>query len=371
VVTHSALTAPWREGRALFEWTCSELRELAQVLRERFAATRSGRVLVEAIDGQLSLRDLVTTDRDVVHMALTDEDPVRDGFASDLPPDWKGQSAIAVLPDRDVLCHDVRLPTAVIPELGAAMRLWLERELPLQTESLTYEWKVIQQEPESGSVVVRVIAARRELVEKYLNRIRSLGLRPVQVGVAGVPGPGGSIGVTGNLMVGAWSRHPRQRLVRVINTSVKIGVAMGILAVILLIARGGYERWAMAADLRDADTAVQQYDRLRMELQRRSEPMQQISRLLPMTDAGDVLVYLTENIPSNSWIYDLHIFPAQDQFYEIKGTGMAPRVGELMRLLEQLPALRDVKMISGRSAGLNVDQDRVEFSAKWQRLNDH
>ena len=87
-----------------------------------------------------------------------------------------------------VVFRTLRLPAIEDPaEMGAAVRFQAQEEIPMPLESAVLEYQVIGgvNGPDGNAQVdVAIVAARREMVERFIEPVRKAGLRPVGIDLA-------------------------------------------------------------------------------------------------------------------------------------------------------------------------------------------
>lgn len=333
-----ALTrAVWHEIFAFISWWVFELWEVAEVVLARLAPGLAKPILLRVKEGELLLDDAPFEKLEHSRKART----------------------ILALDSEAVLTHDVTFPAAVEQSLEQVVALHLERELPLSRDRLCVEWSVVRRYENAGRIVVRLLAAHREQVERARALAMEKGLRPVRIGMFQ---PDGTL--SGNLL----SARPAGDLFRLTLRDSRVGiaaVALALGAIGVIGAQWIYERHHVGRELERVRALAAESETLERRIQSESEGVARLARLTREPDAVDVLAQLTTSVPQDSWTYDLEVSPAKGGGYQIRMAGFVPTATMFVDLLEKEPHLEQVRLVSASSAGLGSGKDHLRVTARW------
>ncbi len=382
------LLAPWGAHAAAFlSWWLHELREMAEAILVRVAphlAThtvvrlRGPTVSLEAIRGSTSIESLQFTS---ILQARAGAPP----GAPKVDPEWlpdtlqspgvlasmHGTRTTLGLDRRSVLIHDLEFPSAVQRDLEAAIQLYAERELPVSSQLVCLDWRVVHRDRQRQRVSVRMFAAHRGVVDQLYERARGWGLRPVRIAVAEVESEAnaGTDAKPAGDLVGNF-RPTASGVARMHITSLerRLGfgaAALGAAALLVILGQSLYERRVVGGELRRTERVAQTSADLARRFNLESAAAVALTRTMAEPDAADALADLTTAIPTDSWIYELEISPAQGREMQLRLSGFTPTATQFADLLAKRPQIKSVRLVSATSAGLGTGKDRLQIAARW------
>jgi general secretion pathway protein L len=268
--------------------------------------------------------------------------------------------AIGVLDAGDVLLHEITLPLAVERELGAAIELHLERELPLPKGQACVDWKVLHRDRTRQRLTVGLFIAHRRRVDSFTEAAEGAGLRLTRLAVKNAAGE-----LRGNLL----PRRTRVEAFRFTSRDRQLGAVAAGLAVVGAAAIGAqwsYERSRVDAKLQQVEAQARTAVALVRKLQATSAAPEALIRVMERPDAADVLNSLTSTVPQDAWAYELEVKPAPGDAYQIRFGGYAPAATMLVDVLEKGPRFGQVRLVAAASAGLGTGRDRLTLTAKYE-----
>ncbi len=92
----------------------------------------------------------------------------------------KDKKVVFSLPENEVVSRLIPLPAMKENEIKAALRFEAETFVPYPLNEVQIDYEVVSKD-ETGKIFVFAVAAKTELIEKYLKLLKMSGLRPVAV----------------------------------------------------------------------------------------------------------------------------------------------------------------------------------------------
>ncbi len=341
-------------------WWWQELREAAEAVLARVAPRRVTRTLVwlGSSDGNISIirgshRECLTTfSEDVVAESsqwLPDESVVAA---------VRGTRAIFAVAAQHVLTQTLTLPVAVERDLEQVIGLQLERECPMPMDRVYVDHRARRRTRAERSIEVDVLIIQRARVERLRGLAQRLGLRPVRIGMGLASGE-----IVGNFL----STPQRTAQLHLTRTDRRLAVGAVILAAVLLAViamQWGYERLKIGRALNLLQSPAATSDHLTQQLRTAAVPAEALVALMRQPDALDALTTLTEDIPQDSWLYELDASVQWPQAPRVKLSGFTPVATVLVGALQNAHHFDQVRLVSAMSAGLGSGEDRLQLTAR-------
>ena len=257
-----------------------------------------------------------------------------------------------------VLTRRLVLPEAVEGDLDRVVGLQLERECPLPVDQVHFDKQVAARMKQDGRIAVDVWIVRRSRIEQLREMTRLWGAHLARIGVSDID----------RTIVGNFLRGPT-RLVRLKLTSSdrRLIACAATLATVWLGLVGfhwGSERVQLGRELRRLAAASANATTLAGQLKVEAAPAEALVGLMRLPDALDALSTLTEEVPKDSWVYDLDVVAQWPQVPRIKLAGFTPAATMLVGVLGSSHKFDTVRLVSAQSAGLGSAQDRLQVSAR-------
>jgi hypothetical protein len=348
--------------RQFLAWWLHELREIGNDVLSRIAPRFAARAYVrfEASSGSVvshrgrGRTEMFGFNRTAEGQWPThlDEHPQREAL--------RGMRAVIVLPKDDVLIHELVLPDSVEHDLDQTVRLFLERHLPVATDAVYLDRRIVSRSREQRRITVRLLIARCDRVDGLRDVVTTWGLRPIRIGFADTDG-----GVSGNFI----PRRIRREQLQFSLLERRLAVA----AAVLVIGVGGliagqwiYERVEVGRQAEIAGELATSARSLGEKLKRETAAADALISTMKQPDAMDVLAALTSRMPADAWAYQLEVNAPGTQPADIRVSGFAPTATIMIDQLEQAPEFESVRLANAMSAGIGSGKDRVQIVARWQ-----
>jgi hypothetical protein len=356
----SELVINWRvSSGALLAWWLHELRDIAETMLARIAPRFVTRTLVRVGSTQAEI-SIVRGKR--VEPLLSVSCDADGQWPIELPgPDAsiRGTRAVLALAPEHVLSRRLTLPEGVERDLERVITLQLERESPIPPERVCVEHLITERLKQDRRIGVEVLIVHRERLEKLRDLVRAWGLRPMRIGVER------SGQVIGNFL-GNKAASQAMRATRIDRRLAAAGGALAVSCALVIGWQWGYERLEVGRELRKVAVHAANADKLFRQLASAASPGEALVRTMEQPDALDMLTALTNQVPADSWVYDLEITaePASGG-PQIRLSGFTPAATLLVDQLGKSGQLTNVRLVSASSAGLGSGQDRLQLTASW------
>ncbi len=338
--SQGARPAAWRGKVASFWrwWT----RELVHMVPERFAslggATRVPQVAVE--NGEVVLVEPKVAASVTARVPAADAQRARAMVRTMLEAagETRGRARL-VLAHSDALLRRATMPAATEENLGQVLAFEMDRLTPFRADEVYYDHRVVSRDTAAGTIAVVVAVARRDLVDRHVDLLRSLGVTVEGVTVReDVPQPGGGLNLMPAELRGE-SETPRARMMKRV---------LFVLAAVLLLAVLAYpairKREAIISlhpvEAR-AQTEAQATDKLAQELERLVAEYNFL--LAKKHGTPPVLAYVEEIsrlLPDNTWVQQLDLKQA-GKTRELQIQGETASSSKLIEILEQSTLLQN------------------------------
>ncbi len=294
------------------------------------------------------------------------------------PPDRPQQVRLEIgLSPDSVLLRQMALPALADREIAKMVELRLERELPLARDRLYVDWTIVERkknpnqanhsqtshnqashnQASHGQVVVAIGIVRKEWLDRILTRVRQWGWKPVRVGLCSAVGS-----LQFNFL--ETLQHSRATTNSRLHPLMTLSASLVVALAVVLGGQWIYERARLSKALNVAQLQLQTHAKQRRKLERESEPLMRLKALMKKPSTAQVLIDLTESLPSDTWVSDLEIQRATDNQATIRLVGYAPSAVGLVNLIESKEQFAGVELISS-AVGFGSQGERVELSAKW------
>lgn len=278
--------------------------------------------------------------------------------ALEIPEIVRGTRAVFTVAPEYVLTHTLALPASAAPDLDEVVSLQLERECPLPLDRVYVHHRIRRRWPTERKIEVDILIIQRDRVERLQALAQQWGLRLVRIGVGSAAGD-----ITGNFLRTPHTTR-RLRLNAIDRRLARSALACAALFLVTLAFHWGYERVVIGRELRRLVPPAAAADRLTQELRTQAAPAEALAAVMRQSDALDILITLTDDIPADSWVYELEVSAQGPQVPRIKLSGFTPAATTLASQLQRLGHFDDVRLVSAISAGLGSGQDRLQLTAR-------
>jgi hypothetical protein len=334
--------ARWQASLGAFSaWWFQELREAGEALLVRLAPRLVTRTLVMLGPQGGNLWLVRGAERECLTSFTCDTagawpDTLQPPAAAETVRNTRAIFALA--PDY-VLTHKLTLPAAVERDLEQVIGLQLERECPMPLDRVYVDRRAGRRVRNAQKIDVDVLIVQRDRVERLQELAQKWGLRLVRVGMCSE-----TKGVIGNFL-----HTPEASSLRFTRSDRRLAIlaaAFATACVVVTAFHWGYERVKVG------------------HLESDAAPARALVGLMRQPDALDALTILTQDIPKDSWIYDLDISAQWPQSPRIKLSGFTPVATMLISELQSSNHFNEIRLVSAISAGLGSAQDRVQLTAR-------
>jgi hypothetical protein len=349
--------------RQFFAWWLHELREIGSDLLSRIAPRLAARAYVrfESSSGSVvshqgrGRTEMFGFNRTAEGQWPSDLDdhPQREML--------RGMRAVIVLPRDDVLIQELVLPDSVERDLEQTVRLLLERHLPVATDAVYLDRRIVSRSREQRRITVRLLIARCDRVDQLRDVVTTWGLRPIRIGFADTDG-----GVSGNFI----PRRIRREQFQFSPLERRLAIAAAVLVIGVSGLIGGqwiYERVQIGREAETAGELAASARSLGERLQRETAAADALISTIKQPDALEVLAALTTRVPADAWTYQLEVDAPATQPADVRISGFAPTATIMIDQLEQAPEFESVRLANAMSAGIGSGKDRVQIVARWQK----
>lgn len=345
---------------AFSRWWTNEVRETWNDVAERLAPQNAQRFDVR-MDQDGGVITKLDSDSTVQHRFSLGGD----GQLPALQEFWTGAIPAnarvhIVLAESSVLICDLRLPPARAKDLPGIIALQLERESPLPTGQIYFDWKT-QSQSVDRSKIVSVAISRAAVVDGLCSAIASWGWTVTGVGVAGADR------LRFNLMpartrVFDFSVGRRERVMSA------CAAALCALWCVTVVAQWWFERTSLAEPLQQAQTQTAQVRARQAALDKLGKPVAALSALMRTRSAADALATLSSTIPANTWVYQAEINAGAGGLPQISIEAYAPAAAGLLDSLQSSKQFERVNLVEAVSTGVGMGIERVELVAQLRAV---
>lgn len=197
-----------------------------------------------------------------------------------------------------ILNRELKLPLAAESNLAQVLSFEMDRQTPFRASDVYFDWKVLERGGESGQLRLEMFVAPRSEVDEAVKALTSTGFE-----LAGVDIRDGERTLGVNLL-------PVDRRVRKSNPKTRMNIALGALAVVLLVvvmAQSLYLREHQIAELEEAIAAVQGEAREVMQIREQIEETSEAAGFLARSRAEvplaiAVLADITRILPDDTYL---------------------------------------------------------------------
>lgn len=338
------------ESVALWKWWTGEVRDAIEAVAT-FSERQAPRYMLVAERDRWVLRKKQSNEEETVieseGTAIPSAPAVATGDAPATP-------LTIVLPQAAVLLLDLRLPPMPDRDIGNALELQLERELPLGRESLAVRWRVIHK-LDSGAREIAVAAVRKQFIEQLLKDVAAAGWRVLALrSSADDRSAAFDFGASGS------DRSHTHRY-----DSRLAALAIGFVSAWLLIVAGQwvYERQALDDQIVQARVQVEEFERASKALSGEGKPLHALEDLQAKVTAQEALAAISSAMPPNAWIYYFDFQPHDDEPASVKIAGYAPTATDLVDALQANGQLDEVTLVQAM-AEEGAERERLEITTR-------
>jgi general secretion pathway protein L len=351
----------WRVAlTALIAWWLQELREMGEAALARLIPRLATRTFVRFEGQSGTLWSLRGSHKECLSTFTCDATGAWPEKLS--PPEAaaavQGTRAIVALAPASVLRQKLTLPVSAERNLDQIIWLQLERESPMPLERVSVDYRTGKRSRTDRTIEIELLIVQRDRIERVRELARAWGLRLMRIGV-GVE----ANGVNGNFLR-ARDTSGRLQLTRTDSRLTFAAALLTVLYVLLLGVQWGYERFQVGRELQRLEAPATAADHLARQLQVNAAPAQALAKMIRQPDALDLLTALTQDIPRDSWLYELEINAQWPQVPRIKLSGFTPTATKLIGELQNTGHFDDVRLDWAMSAGIGAGQDRLQLTAR-------
>ncbi len=344
------------EVGAFTAWWLQELRATWIALVEKTSAGSAQRFVLDLSGEPGALRKADGAVVDLVAPLAVSQIGELTALRDSWPQAPASGRVVVLLPEAATLVCELRLPPIPERDVAAAVRLQLERRLPLPAEQLCLSWHVQQKYPDGSRAVIAAMA-RRRYVETLRDAIRSWRWRAVAIRPKSQ-----SQMLNFNLLpapASRWSFAMERREVRMAWSAFA-------LCVVYMLAVGGqwwYERASLADTLQHARKQLGEMSRRERELSDGAAPLAAIRELMRAPTASEALAAVSLALPTDSWMYrlDIQAFAAGPT---LRAEGYTQAPASAVAALERSPQLQAVELIETSAAEMGGTGNRIALKAR-------
>jgi general secretion pathway protein L len=336
----TTITRVMQQLRALGGWWCGELSSFVPApVRRRVIGSRA-LVSLEMLDTECAVRLMRgdrTTSIGTVPLSADLGTALKALLTSTGLRAAPGTLKVALLlPPTQVMTGTATLPAAAAGNLREVLAYECERLTAFPSHELLFDCDVLSQHPGSSTIRVRLVAARRALVEPVVESLTRAGLRLEAVGALI---EAGQAPLKYDLLAAdaKAGRSPLRLVVDAALLASCIGLAIALVIVPLQRKRDLADRLAMETRLllAQADEVAQlEQEADALILGGRLGLDDKIERVL-VTELLDVL---SRELPDDTWLFRMRIMKA-----ELEVSGFSTSASTLIEALDNLPILENVR----------------------------
>ncbi len=262
----------------------------------------------------------------------------------------------------EALVRRVTMPMATEENLRQVLGFEMDRLTPFKADDVYFDSRVLGRDPGAGTIAVLLAAARRDLVDKRLEALRTLGISVQGVTVRDEPGQAGS----GLDLLPSEQRGERE-------TSRERLVKLVLLAAVFLLLLGAmlFPVWrkretiiTMLPIVAKAQADAQATDVLARDLERQ---VADYNFLLAKKHAvGPSLAYLeevTRLLPDHTWVQQFDL-KAAGKAREVQLTGETASSSKLIEILEKSTLLQNAATRGTVTRGSQPNSERFMIAAE-------
>jgi len=258
-----------------------------------------------------------------------------------------------ILPVDQVLIRELELPMAAEENLYDVLRFEMDRQTPFRADEVYFDYRVISRDNVAQKLRVSLQVTRRALVDNLLAHLGHWDLRPVH-SFASDQGAGS---LTLDFQPGAY-QEPSSTGTHLLLVLVIVSLAT---VAVLLPLRGQKqfrEQLATRLDVARASAAEAIKIRDLLDEHRKKVKILRAAKRDRLSMV-ELLEEVTRILPDSTYLFR---FEVRDQNISLQGSSKS--ASELIGLLEQSPALADVRFASPVTREGNVGRERFHISAK-------
>lgn len=270
----------------------------------------------------------------------------------------KDEVLVLRLPSAQVLSKRIVLPLAAEENLRQVLAFEMERHTPFVVDQVYYDFEIIERNPKTRHLVIRLVVAPRRLLNEWLERLSSWGLRPAIVGIA-------NAGPDSINLLPEEERPPRPKGLLRTNLALTFLLLMLIAAAVLLPL---WQKRSVVIDLMPKVAAAQQQAEtvlaLRQQLDKAVKASEFLIREKQEFPATIELLYeLTHLLPDGTWLQRLGLTRR-----ELDVRGESTEASALIGLLEISPYFENVQFSAPITTNGQTGRDRFHITAQLSKL---
>lgn len=341
----------------LFAWWRAELRDLAQWALRQLPSRSTPEVLLRVSGERISVERRAAQSWTPV-LAFTHDAAV--GDLPELPPTLKGARAAIALDDSEFYFDDLQFPVGVVRHLASAVKLQLERLMPVPLTGLLTDHVVAATDRKQGRLRVRVVVAHRQRIEQLRDLAEKLGLTPVSAGAISA-----DHALQFNLLRRrrdpvSWSLTPLDARLA------KLAGAAAILLVAVIGSQWALERVQVNDGIGELHAQADKLRATRDRLTMQAEPLIDLTAVSNASSAPGLLATLSSAVPAPTWFSHVELITPAEGAATLQLTGEVTSRDDLVKALSAVPGMRGIEIGSAFSGEI-LGKDRVELTAQYLR----
>jgi len=267
----------------------------------------------------------------------------------------RNSRATVVLANDMVLTHEIVLPEATERALSQVIPLYLEREFPLTLDTIAFDHAVVRRDRVSRQISVRVLIIRRAILDRVVATINAWHIRPIQVGIADSAGQ-----CVGNFL----KTTTRQAFLfssvdKVFMTGILLlAIAMGS----IVIGQWQFERYQVRTVIEQTSPQADKVRQAAKRLQSMAAPAKLLSTISHELDAADLLERLTDQTPTDTWVYQLRIRAPALSVATFEIGAFTPLSLDYVKKWESAADMQQVKLVSTSSDAMDQSLKRIQMT---------
>ncbi len=350
-----ALAAGWRW------WTA----ELGGLVPERFAIFgRGSRVPVLAVDAQELTLVEPRLPRGETRLALSSLDPARQAAAVRSLLESAGETrarARLCLDRAEALVRRVTMPAATEENLPQVLAFEMDRLTPFAADDVYFDHRIVSRDVQDGTITVQIGVARRDLVDRRVERLRAWNVNVQGVVLRDEAGTPAALDLLPTEQRGERESATERMLQR------GLLVLVLVLAVAALLLPAWRKREAILALYPRVDRARQEAEaasRIANELEREvSNYNFLLARKHSAYPALAVIEEISRLLPDNTWVQQLDL-KTVGKMREVQVTGETASSSRLIELFEQSQMLQNATPRGTVSRGSQPGTERFSIAAE-------
>jgi general secretion pathway protein L len=261
------------------------------------------------------------------------------------------------LPREQVMSRIVSLPSQVRKNLGQVITYEIDRLTPFRPDQICFDFRPLDAQSKAGKVAVEIALCRRDLVSKWLDRLRRAGASVEQI-----------------LWEDAWpkanllppSERPQGAGHGLSPTKLLLALVLGLAAAAMIgpVWQKNQSLAALEQQLSELTAASEEVSQLRDAIDRaRQGSIAVLENKAGQPRMIDLLRELTDRLPDDTWVQNLDYREG-----EVQIRGESSQAAALISLLEQAPGFEEVVFRSPVVQVAATGQERFHIAFRYKRV---